>query len=386
MNTKKALFSLAFIVSLVLGSSAQAATTADSRYFVKSTSQFWKKSLQIRNVFDSGFTADLTDFQLRLAKMFGVETVPVKKLNILAAPVKKTYIKTPVNQVGWGVRAIYGEALDGTLPSGGKDVTVAVLDTGASINHPDLKGRVVSCNDFTGIDPFIKNSCEDKNGHGTQVAGVIAATGGADGKGIYGVAPEASLMILKTCSADGTCFADDVAAAIRHAVDNKADIILLPLGSDNASSLINDSIAYAAEKGVMVIAAAGNDGPYTGSMDHPAMNPYVISVGAIDANLTVPSWSARGANITSATHEKTGGDLEFVAPGVNIESTSNNSDYVTLSGTSMAAAHVAGLAAKVWQATEERAAKATRELLHSFAEPMAPNGNTSSSGWGMPSL
>lgn len=386
MNIKKAIFSLAFIVSLVLGSSAQAATTTDSRYFVKSTSQFWKKSLQIRNVFDSGFTADLTDFQLRLAKMFGVETVAVKKLNILAAPVKKTFIKTPVNQVGWGVEAIYGETLDETLPSGGKDVTVAVLDTGASINHPDLKGRVVLCSDFTGIDSFIRNSCEDKNGHGTQVAGVIAATGGVDGKGIYGIAPEASLLILKTCAADGTCFADDVASAIRHAVDNKANIILLPLGSDNVSSLINDAISYAAEHDILVIAAAGNDGPYTGSLDYPATNEYVISVGAVDANLTVPSWSARGANTASASHEKTAGDLEFVAPGVNIESTSNDNDYVTLSGTSMAAAHIAGLAAKAWQADEKDAAKSTRELLHTLADSIAPVGNTSSSGWGMPSL
>ena len=388
MNTKKALFSLAFILFLVGASSAHAATT-DSRYFVKSTSQFWKKSFQVRNVFDSGFTADLSDFQLKLAKVFGVEVTPVKKLNILAVAPKKTakqLIKTPINQIPWGVKAIYGDTLDKGVPSGGEGANVAIIDTGALISHPDLKNQIILCDDFSGPSAFVKNSCEDKNGHGTQVAGVIAADGGADGKGIYGMAPGADLMIYKACADDGTCFADDVAAAVRHATDNGANIILLSLGSDMQSTLLGDAISYANDHDVLVIAAAGNDGPYVGSIDYPASNQSVVSVGAVDSSLVVATWSARGSNTASTSYEKQSGDIELAAPGVNIESTSNNNDYMTMSGTSMAAAHIAGLAAKEWQAGVDHPAQATRELLHTFTQDVLPAGDDPASGWGIPQL
>ncbi len=390
MNIKKALFSLAFILSLVVASSAQAATSSDSRYLVKSTSQFWKKSLQVRNVFDSGFTADLSDFQLKLAKVFGSEVIPVKKLNILATTstkktVTKPLIKIPLNQIGWGVKAVYGEALAETFPSGGENAKVAILDTGVLVNHPDLKGQVIVCSDLTANEALVKNSCDDKNGHGTQVAGVIAANGGPDGKGIYGVAPETKLMIYKVCAADGTCFADDVAAGIRRATDEQANIIVLSLGSDAQSSLITDEISYATDHDVLVITAAGNDGPYTSSIDFPASNVSAVSVGVIDSAFMVPEWSARGGN-TSLGDDKKSGDLEFVAPGVNIESTSNNSDYVTLSGSSMAAAHIAGLAAREWQAKAEHPASSTRNLLHKLSRPISEKAEADTYGWGMPQL
>ncbi len=391
MNIKKALVCLVFTLFFVTASSVQAAGT-DSRYLVKSTSQFWKKSFQVRNVFDAGFTADLNDWQLKLTKVFGVEVTPIKKLNILATTTvsKKTttkpLIKIPLNQVGWGVKVIYGETLNGELPSGGEGVKVAVLDTGVLINHPDLKGRVIVCSDFTGSEPFIKNSCDDKNGHGTQVAGVIAANGGPEGKGMFGVAPDAKLIVYKVCANDGTCFSDDVASAIRRAVDTEANIIVLSFGSDAVSSIINAAIAYATDHDVLIIGAAGNDGPYTGSIDYPASNEFVVSVGVIDSSLIVPDWSARGTNTASSSFTKQSGDLEFVAPGVNVESTSNNNDYVTSSGSSMAAAHIAGFAAKEWQHDADHPASATRELLHKFSLDIMPTGNDITSGWGMPQL
>ena len=391
MNIKKALVCLVFTLFLATASSVHAAGT-DSRYFVKSTSQFWKKSFQVRNVFDSGFTANLSDWQLKVAKVFGVEVALVKKLNILVttAAVKKTVtksiIKTPVDQIGWGVKAIYGDILKDTLPSGGDGVNVAILDTGALINHADLKDQVTACDDFSGFDALVKNFCDDKNGHGTLVAGVIAGNGGSVGKGIYGVAPKSNLMIYKVCMNDGTCFADDVANGIRHSADNDANIILLSLGSDSESSLINDAIAYATDKGVLIIGAAGNDGPYTSSIDYPASNTNVISVGAVDDTFVVPNWSARGDNEASTLFSKDFGDIELVAPGVNIESTDNNNDYTTSSGTSMAAAHIAGLAAKEWQVDDKNPAEATREILHKFSLDILPAGDDSDSGWGMPQL
>ncbi|MBP9822164.1 MAG: S8 family serine peptidase [Candidatus Pacebacteria bacterium] len=389
MNTKKALVSLAFVLFFITASTVQAAGT-DNRYFVKSNSWFIKKSFQVRNVFDSGFTANLSDVQLKMAKFFGVEVTPVKKLNILAVGkkdvVKPVVSKLPVNQVGWGVKSIYGDLLSGTVPSGGDDVSVAILDTGVLTTHSDLKGQVSGCSDFSGSDAFVKNTCEDKNGHGTLVAGIVAANGGANGKGIYGMAPRANLMAYKVCSNDGTCFADDVANAIVYAADNGANIILLSFGSDSESTLINESISYASNKGALIIAAAGNDGPYPGSIDYPASNISVVSVGAVDGSLSVPDWSARGNNEASISYARNVGDLEVVAPGVNVESTAINGDYATSSGTSMAAAHIAGLMAKEWQGQSSTPAQSTRELLYKQSQDVLPFGDDNASGWGMPQL
>src|SRR3989344_570821 len=384
MNIKKALVFIVFLSLLTATSSVQAAGT-DSRYFVKSGSQFWKKSFQVRHAFDSGFTADLTDWQVKLAKVFNVEITPVRKLNILAPKKTKPPVKIPLNQVGWGVRAIYGDDLDSSLPSGGQGVKVAILDTGVLATHPDLKDRIVGCNDLSGEEPMLKNSCDDKNGHGSQVAGVVAADGGPEGKGIYGVAPESELMIYKVCANDGTCFSDDVAIAIRQAADDGASIILLSIGSDSQNQIITDAISYASEKGAMIIGAVGNDGPYSGSIDYPAALETVISVGAMDQSFEVPEWSARG-KATNSSESKKEGDLEFVAPGVNIESTSNNNDYLTISGTSVAAAHIAGLAAKEWQAESEKPLQSTRDLLHKRSIDIGAVEFNISSGWGMPQL
>lgn len=390
MNIKKALFLAVFSVFLLAGLTASAASQGDdNRYFVKSTSQFWQKSFQARNVFDSGFTANLNDWQLKLAKMFGVSVEPVKKLNILAKktakPLPPANPKTPTDATAWGVKIMYGNTLTDT-PTGGADVTVAVLDTGVSVKHPDLSNRISDCKDFTSSAPVTASKCDDGNGHGTHVAGIIAADGGKEGKGIYGMAPQADIFAYKVCSDDGTCFSDDVANGIKTATDNGANIILLSFGSDQESAVIDQAIDYAAAHNVLLIAAAGNDGPYEGSIDYPAANPAVVSVGAIDNTISVPDWSARGSNVGSKPYLREPGDLDFAAPGVNIQSTWNNGDYSTLSGTSMAAAHVAGLAAKEWQKDADQPASATLDILHKFSQDILPGGDDNASGWGIPRL
>lgn len=391
MNTRKYLFLGLFSVFFLTAITASASTN-DNRYFVKSTSSFWKKSLIIRNTFDGGFTADLSDWQIKMTKLFGVEIQPVKKLNILGTSAKpmatvKTLVKskTPAASVAWGVQYLYGDTLD-KVPAGGDGVTVAVLDTGANKNHPDLKNRITDCADFSQSGSFVNGKCDDKNGHGTHTAGIIAADGGASGNGIYGVAPEANLAVYKVCDTDGTCFADDVASAIRYAVDQKADVVLISVGSDTESSLVRDAVNYATSKGVMVVAAAGNDGPDSGGVDFPAAQDSVVSVGALDAKGNVPDWSSHGNNEISKAFVKEAGDIEFAAPGVNIESTGKDGDYVTLSGTSMAAAHIAGLAAKEWQSDAKEPTETTRDLLHKFSNDVLPLGDDSESGWGVPVL
>lgn len=397
MIIKKDLFCIILVGLLTFSSTAHAAGE-DTRHFVKTNSAFWKKSFGVRHHFEGGFTSDLTDFQLRLAKVFGIEVEPVKKLNILpalqsfskggpavaAVRKHKSAPKTPSDQVPWGIEAVYN---DPTLSStsGGNSINVAVLDTGVNKSHPDLKNRVKDCKDFSGADPLVENRCDDKNGHGTHVAGIVVADGGS-GKGIYGMAPASSLVAYKVCANNGTCFADDVAAAIRLAADNDANIVNLSLGSDRPSVLISDAIAYAVSKEVLVVAAAGNDGPYEGSIDYPAADPNVVSVGAIDDLFVAPDWSARGLNTESEAYVRNDKDIELAAPGVNIESTWKDGDYAILSGTSMAAPHVAGLAAKIWQKEAEHPASATRDLLHSLARDILPLGDDNASGWGLPTL
>lgn len=364
----------------------------DTRYFIPSTKSFWKNTFGVRNMFDDGFTTDLSDWQLRLAKIAGLKVIPVKKFTILPAiqDPQQSGIGSPdqrmepTDHVPWGV-----QELSSTAPlartSGGAGVTVAVLDTGAAVGHPDLSGRVKECKDFTRSERAVTdNECEDKNGHGTHVAGIIAAAGGEDHRGIYGMAPEADLFVYRVCANDGSCWADDIATALKTATDNGAQIVTMSFGSDSTSSLVSGAISYADKKGVLMIAAAGNDGPYPESIDYPASSTEVVSVGAIDVRDAIADWSSRGSNGATKHYERNEGDMELIAPGVNVESTWKDGGYAILSGTSMAAPHIAGLAAKLWVKDAEDPAEATRDLLHKITADIPPEGDDDASGWGLP--
>lgn len=376
------------LILMFLGAFGAQAATEDTRYFVKSTSNFWKKSFGVRHNFDDGFTTDATEWQLRLARIFNVEVEPVKKLHVLPSiKARPTNLRhKPSDPTPWGMEVVYNNPLL-EKASGGAGVNVAVLDTGIYKSHPDLKNRLAECKDFTTPKlPFTDGKCDDKNGHGTHVSGIIAADAGADGLGIYGVAPESKILAYKVCMNNGSCWADDIAVALRTATDNGANVINLSLGSDTESKLIKDAVVYATGKNVLVVAAAGNDGPYQGSIDYPAFNFEVIGVGAIDSNTLVTEWSSRGLNSKTQAYVLEDGDIEFAAPGANVESTWNDGGYVILSGTSMAAPHVSGLAAKLWQKDAVNPALETRNLLKQFSKDLAPLGDDDDSGWGLPTL
>lgn len=404
MNTSKKLgFYLVFVAVLVF--LPFPAFADGGRFFVKSTKGFWKNALGARHSFDNGFSSDMSDFQVKFAQMFGVEIEPVATLQILPVTGSAVPTKTPIESVKqirnkkgvirylpsdktpWGIETIYNDALT-SLTVGGADVSVAVLDTGVNMSHPDLARRISQCADFTNPrTPVVDGKCDDKNGHGTHVAGIIAADSGADGLGIYGVAPESKILAYKVCDASGSCYADDIAAAIRMAADKKANIINMSFGTDVDIALIKDAINYATSNNVLLVAAAGNDGPLEGSIDYPAAYASVIAVGAINKDKKVPEWSSRGVNSKTDPKVINDGDVEFAAPGEYIESTWNNNGYIILSGTSMASPFVAGLAAKYWQLLADKPAEVTREILHSMANLLPDYSlDSESAGYGLPQI
>lgn len=400
MNLSKGIVFSLFFVAFALFLPISEAHADGGRYLVKSTKGFWKNTFGVRHVFDSGFTADLSDFQIRLAKVFGVEIEAVPVFQILPGDassipvpdvsdvrVKKNVSRiVPSDQTPWGVELVYNDP-DLVSTSGGAGVNIAILDTGVNSSHPDLKNRIAKCKDFSSArNPIVDGKCDDKNGHGTHVAGIIAADSGADAKGIYGIAPESNLFVYKVCGADGSCSADDIAAALNVAVADGANIVNMSFGSDRESLLIKNAVSFASDKGLLLIAAAGNDGPFADSIDYPASYSSVISVGALNVLLDTPEWSSRGSNSKTIPGLVENRDMEFAAPGERIESTWINGGYALLSGTSMATPFISGLAAKYWLVDEENPSVATRELMRYITIDVGLEGEDDATGFGLPQV
>ncbi|WP_019508981.1 S8 family peptidase [Pleurocapsa sp. PCC 7319] len=235
----------------------------------------------------------------------------------------------------WNFRNINVEqAWDETKGDG---ITVAVIDTGVS-KVPDLKlTNFVKGYDFVND----KDDASDDNGHGTHVAGTIAQSTN-NGYGVAGIAYKANIMPLKVLSGSGGGTIADIAEAIKFAADNDADVINMSLGGGGASHMIEEAIKYAHSKGVVIIAAAGNEG--RNSSSYPARYPDVMSVSATDAAGDKASYSNFGAgvDISAPGGSETGKIIQNT-----VDPSSGESVFVGFQGTSMAAPHVAGVAALV---------------------------------------
>jgi len=168
---------------------------------------------------------------------------------------------------------------------------------------------------------------EDDNGHGTHVAGIIAAA--ANGTGVVGVAPQVSLYAVKVLDGRGEGYYSDIIKGIQWCMENGIQVINLSLGGYADVPALHDAVAQAARQGIVIAAAAGNDGPGGSSVEYPAKYPEVIAVSAVDASRRITDYSSRGP------------EVELAAPGDDILSTFTSSAYGTLSGTSAAVPHVA---------------------------------------------
>ncbi|PFP29205.1 serine protease [Bacillus sp. AFS073361] len=220
--------------------------------------------------------------------------------------------------------------------SKGKGITVAILDTGCDVTHPDLREQIIGGRNFTEDDHGNPDVYTDYNGHGTHVAGTIAAV--QNGTGVIGVAPEASLLIIKVLDKNGSGQYDWIINGINYAVEQKADIISMSLGGSVDVPELHQAIQNAVAKQILVVCAAGNEGDGQESSDefaYPGSYNEVISVGAINLQ-------RRSSEFSNSNNE-----VDLVGPGEEILSTYLNGTYAILSGTSMATPHISGALALI---------------------------------------
>jgi len=248
--------------------------------------------------------------------------------------------------------------------TGSKNVIVAVVDTGIDLDHPEFQGRLTD--GYNVIEDT--NNPMDDNGHGTHVAGVIAARSN-NGDGIAGMTWNSKLMPIKAIGADGSGTAFDIAQGIRWATDHGADVINLSVGNYTSSAALQDACRYAYEKNVVLVAATGNDA--TDQPGYPAAYKEVFGVSAIDHNRQRADFSNFGDYV------------DVVAPGVDIPSTYIYSDYAALSGTSMACPHVAALAALIRSVNPRLSPDDVMKIMRKSAIDLGDQGKDTLYGYGM---
>jgi major intracellular serine protease len=285
--------------------------------------------------------------------------------SVRVIPYKVIQQEENVNEVPTGVELIQAPKV--WNESKGKGIKVAVLDTGCDISHPDLKDRVVGGRNFTDDDNSDPNSFRDYNGHGTHVAGTIAAH--ENDAGVIGVAPEADLLIVKVLNKEGSGQYEWIINGIHYAIEQNADIISMSLGGPADVPELHDAIKAAVDKNILVVCAAGNEGDGDDSTDefaYPGCYNEVISVGAVNLK--------RDSSEFTNSHN----EIDLVAPGEGILSTFLNGKYATLSGTSMAAPHVSGALALIKEfANRQFERKLTEpELYAQLIRRTVPLGNS----------
>ncbi len=268
----------------------------------------------------------------------------------------------------WGVKKIGG----GLSSTAGSGIKVAVLDSGVDCTHPELmRSGVTIC--ASGWD-FINNDSNpaDDNGHGTHVAGTIAAAKNASG--VVGVAPKVTLYPLKVLGANGSGSYSAVISALQWAQKNGIQMTSNSYGSStDPGTLVRQAFDNTATTMLHVV-SAGNSGTCTGSTDtvgYPAKYASVIAVGATSSTNTRPCWSSTGSKV------------EIAAPGLSIKSTIPGGKYATYSGTSMAAPHVTGVAALVKAANPNLSPGQIRKVLQTTAVDIGTLGKDTAFGYGL---
>ncbi|MFY9498821.1 MAG: S8 family peptidase, partial [Tepidanaerobacteraceae bacterium] len=225
----------------------------------------------------------------------------------------------------------------------GEGIKVGIIDTGIDLTHPDLKGNIKET--YSVVDGI---SADDDNGHGTHVAGIIAALD--NDIGVVGVAPKAEIYSVKAFDKMGRGSVSDIIDALQWCVENKVHVINMSFGIGTNSRALKRAIGAAHRHKIIMVAAAGNSGARD-SVLYPAKYPEVIAVAASDSKDQAADFSSRGP------------EVNIIAPGVDVSSTYINEEYKNLSGTSMACPHVVGACALLMSISGTKAESVKKAIL-----------------------
>ena len=233
----------------------------------------------------------------------------------------------PDQTIPWGIDRIDADLV--WTANAGYGVKVGIIDSGIDKDHLDLAGNIKGGINI--INP--KKSWNDDCGHGTHVAGTVAALN--NNIGVVGVAPEASLYAIKVLNRRGSGFISDVIKGLQWSIDNGMQVVNMSLGASSDIQSYHEAIIAAYNNGITIVAAAGNDGQYDGKIYYPAKYPETIAVSATNESNALAYFSSYGPKI------------DLAAPGQEVNSTWNDGYYHIGNGTSMATPHVVGTAALV---------------------------------------
>ena len=277
-------------------------------------------------------------------------------MEIKLVPFTVESIQDTTDEIPYGVRQCGAPEIWETKNEKGSGIVIAVLDTGIDTNHPDLKDNIIGGRNFT-PEGWSQKNYEDNNGHGTHVAGTIAAV--ENGAGVVGVAPEAKILACKVLDRNGSGNYYSIIEGIRYATNWKGEngervrIINMSLGGSFDDKNLKEAILEACAKGIVVCVASGNEGDSreeTYEYGYPALYNECITVAACNEQMKLAPFSNNHLQV------------DITAAGVNVLSTYPKSKYATLSGTSMATPHIAGMLALIIKMGE---AKFKRELTES---------------------
>jgi len=228
----------------------------------------------------------------------------------------------------------------------GNGVNIAILDSGIDLDHNEL--NVAGGVSYVPNDPSI----DDPNGHGTFIAGIIGAL--KDEQGLVGIAPNANLFAVKVLDQSGIGTYSQVIDGIEWAIEHHIDVVCMSFVGQNDSQALQDILQTAYDNGIILVAAAGNDGQ-NNAIAYPAKYSTVIAVGAVDAQNQRASFSNKGQ------------ELALMAPGVDVQGLTLTTSYTALSGTSVSTAHVAGVAALLKSSNHDLNNQQIRQALQDGA-------------------
>ena len=268
-----------------------------------------------------------------------IEDDYLARIQVLASTTET--LKIASQNIPWGVRKI--EAPDVWKRCQGEGIKEGIIDTGIDLTHPDLKGNIKET--YSVVDGA---SADDDNGHGTHVAGIIAALD--NDIGVVGVAPKAEIYSVKAFDKMGRGSVSDIIDALQWCVENKVHVINMSFGIGTNSRALKRAIGAAHRHNIIMVAAAGNSGG-SDSVLYPAKYQGVIAVAASDSKDQAAEFSSRGP------------EVNIIAPGVDVSSTYINEEYKNLSGTSMACPHVVGACALLMSISGTKAESVKKAIL-----------------------